>query len=47
MQAFVGSYVKQWDLILTAALLAILPMIIIFLIGQKQIMGGMVDGAVK
>ena len=47
VQAFVGSYVKQWDLILTAALLAILPMIIIFLIGQKQIMGGMVDGAVK
>ena len=47
VQAFVGSYVKQWDLILTAALLAIVPMIIIFLIGQKQIMGGMVDGAVK
>ena len=47
VQAFVGSYVKQWDLILTAALLAIVPMIVIFLIGQKQIMGGMVDGAVK
>ena len=47
VQAFVGSYVKQWDLILTAALLAILPMIIIFLIAQKQIMEGMVEGAVK
>ncbi len=47
VQAFVGSYVKQWDLILTAALLAIIPMIIIFLIGQKQIMSGMVEGAVK
>ncbi|MDO4522710.1 MAG: carbohydrate ABC transporter permease [Eubacteriales bacterium] len=47
VQAFVGSYVKQWDLILTAALLAMIPMIIIFLIAQKQIMGGMVDGAVK
>ena len=47
VQAFVGSYVKQWDLILTAALLAILPMIIIFLIAQKQIMTGMVEGAVK
>ncbi len=47
VQAFVGSYVKQWDLILTAALLAILPMIIIFLIAQKQIMNGMVEGAVK
>ncbi len=47
VQAFVGSYVKQWDLILTAALLAMVPMIIIFLIGQKQIMSGMVEGAVK
>ena len=47
VQAFVGSYVKQWDLILTAALLAILPMIILFLIAQKQIMEGMIEGAVK
>ena len=47
VQAFVGSYVKQWDLILSAALLAILPMIIVFLMGQKQIMSGMVEGAVK
>ena len=47
VQAFVGSYVKQWDLILTAALLAIVPMIILFLFAQKQIMGGMVEGAVK
>lgn len=47
VQSFVGSYVKQWDLILTAALLAILPMLILFLIAQKQIMNGMVEGAVK
>ena len=47
VQAFVGSYVKQWDLILTAALLAIIPMVVIFLVGQKQIMNRMVEGAVK
>ncbi len=47
VQAFVGSYVKQWNLILAAALLAILPMIILFLIAQKQIMEGMIEGAVK
>lgn len=47
VQAFVGSYVKQWDLILTSSLLAILPMIILFLFAQKQIMEGMVEGAVK
>ena len=47
VQAFVGSYVKQWDLILTAALLAIVPMIVFFLVAQKQIMNGMVEGAIK
>lgn len=47
VQAFVGSYVKQWNFILTGALLAILPMIILFLIAQKQIMEGMIEGAVK
>lgn len=47
VQAFIGSYVKQWDLILTAAFLAIIPMIILFLFAQKQIMCGLVDGAIK
>ena len=47
VQAFVGSYVKQWDLILTAALLAMIPMIVLFVFAQKQIMSGMVEGAVK
>jgi raffinose/stachyose/melibiose transport system permease protein len=47
VQAFVGSYVKQWNLILTAALLAIIPMIVVFLFAQKQIMNGMIEGAVK
>ena len=47
VQAFVGSFVKSWDMILTAALLAMIPMIVIFLIAQKQIMSGMVEGAVK
>ena len=47
IQKFVGSYVKSWDRILPAALLAIIPMIVIFLIAQKQIMEGMIEGAVK
>ena len=47
VQAFVGSYVKQWNMILSAALLAIIPMIILFIIAQKQIMEGMIEGAVK
>jgi raffinose/stachyose/melibiose transport system permease protein len=47
IQKFVGSYVKSWDRILPAALLAIIPMIVIFLIAQRQIMDGMIEGAVK
>ena len=47
VSSFVGSYVKQWDLILTAALLAMIPIIILFLFAQKQIIQGMVEGAIK
>lgn len=47
IQSFVGSFVVQWNLILAAALLTITPMIIIFLLAQKQIIAGMVDGAIK
>lgn len=47
VQAFVGSYVKQWNLILAAALLAIIPVVVLFFFAQKQIMEGMIEGAVK
>lgn len=45
--SFVGSYVKQWDLIMCAAFLAMIPIVVLFLFAQKQIMAGMVDGAIK
>jgi raffinose/stachyose/melibiose transport system permease protein len=45
--SFVGSYVKQWDLILTSTLLAMLPVVILFLFAQKYIIKGMVEGAIK
>jgi raffinose/stachyose/melibiose transport system permease protein len=44
---FVGSFLKRWDLILTSTLMTMLPVIVVFLILQKYIMKGMVDGAVK
>lgn len=47
VSSFVGSYVKQWDLILAAAFLAMIPVIILFLCAQKQIIQGMVEGAIK
>lgn len=45
--SFVGAYVKQWDMILTSTLLAILPIIILFLFAQKYIIKGIVDGSIK
>ncbi|CAM3632480.1 carbohydrate ABC transporter permease [Erysipelothrix urinaevulpis] len=44
---FAGAYVKQWDMILTSTLLAIIPVLILFVLGQKHIIQGMTDGAVK
>ena len=44
---FAGAFVKQWDLILTAILLAMIPVIIFFLFAQKYIVKGMVAGSIK
>lgn len=45
--SFVGAYVKQWNLILTSALIAIIPIIILYLCAQKHIIKGMVEGSIK
>lgn len=44
---FAGAFVKQWDLILTAILLAMIPVIIFFLFAQKYIVKGMIAGSIK
>lgn len=44
---YAGAYVKQWDLILTAILMAMLPVIVFFVIAQKRIVKGMVAGSIK
>ena len=45
--AFAGAYVKKWNLLMTTALLAMLPIIVMFLFAQKYIIKGMVEGAIK
>ncbi|HAS74934.1 MAG TPA: sugar ABC transporter permease [Clostridiales bacterium UBA8960] len=45
--AFAGSFVKKWDLIMTAVLMAATPIVVGFLIGQKHIIKGMVSGSIK
>lgn len=47
IRAFAGSFVKKWDLIMTAVLMAAAPIIVGFLFGQKHIIKGMVAGSIK
>ncbi len=44
---FAGAFVKQWDLMLTAILLAMIPVIIFFLFAQRYIVKGMIAGSIK
>ncbi|UTD02796.1 carbohydrate ABC transporter permease [Treponema socranskii subsp. buccale] len=44
---FAGAYLKQWDLILTSTLLAMIPIIILYLFAQRYIIKGMVEGSIK
>ncbi len=44
---FAGAFVKQWDLIMAAILMAIIPIIIFFLALQRYIVRGMVAGSIK
>ncbi|MGL4986501.1 MAG: carbohydrate ABC transporter permease [Treponemataceae bacterium] len=45
--SFAGAYLKQWDLILTSTLIAMLPLIVLYLFAQRYIIKGMVDGSIK
>ena len=47
VQVFIGTYVKQWDMVMTSTLLAMIPIIVLYLFMQKYIVKGMVDGAIK
>ena len=44
---FVGSFLRKWDLILTATIMAMLPVVIVFLALQKHIIKGIMEGSVK
>lgn len=47
VSTFAGAYVKQWNLIMTAILMAMIPIVIAFLFAQKYIIKGMVAGSIK
>lgn len=44
---FAGAFLKQWGLMMTAILLALIPVVFFFILAQKYIIKGMVEGAIK
>ncbi len=47
LQAFQGQYGTEWHLMMAAALLMLLPIIVLFLAGQRFFVAGLTVGAVK
>ena len=46
-QVFIGQFVTDWNAVLSALSLAILPVLILYLIFSKQLIRGITSGAVK
>lgn len=44
---FFGMFEQQWNMVCADILLTTLPVMIVFILGQKYIIGGMTSGAVK
>jgi multiple sugar transport system permease protein len=47
LNSYQGLYSTQWNMLMTASILMILPMIVAFLIGQRYFISGITMGAVK
>ena len=47
LQLFQGNYSAQWHLLMAAAILVLIPAIIVFFLGQKQIMEGIATTGIK
>jgi raffinose/stachyose/melibiose transport system permease protein len=47
VQQFLGEYVTDWNAVLAALSLAILPVVVIYMIFSRQLISGLTAGAVK
>ena len=47
LQLFQGNYSAQWHLLMAAAILVLLPAILVFFFGQKHIMEGIATTGIK
>ena len=44
---FYGTFTASWNLVSVTILYAILPVLVVYILGQRYIISGMVAGAVK
>lgn len=47
MKVFNGTYMNNWELLIPAILLTIIPILIMYMIGQKSIIKGVMQGSIK
>ncbi len=47
VQQFIGQYVTDWNAVLASLTLAIVPILVLYLILSRQLIGGLTSGAVK
>jgi raffinose/stachyose/melibiose transport system permease protein len=47
VQQFLGQYTTDWNSVLSALSLAILPVVVIYVIFSRQLISGLTAGAVK
>ena len=47
LQSLQGSYSSRWNLIMAASAIVVLPCVIVFLLGQKHIIGGIAISGIK
>jgi len=47
VQQFLGQYITDWNAVLAALSLAILPVIAVYIVFSRQLIGGLTAGAVK
>jgi multiple sugar transport system permease protein len=47
LQVFVGQYLIQWDLLSAGAVITVIPVIVLFMLIQKNLVRGLTAGAVK
>jgi raffinose/stachyose/melibiose transport system permease protein len=47
VQQFLGQYITDWNSVLAALSMAILPVVVIYVIFSRQLISGLTAGAVK